>query len=454
MINIKTDSRKIKPGDIFVALRGYSSDGHTYIENAISNGASKLIVEEDRNYKIPYEVVLNTRDYVTKYLIDNYKKYLDEMTIIGITGTNGKTTSAYLIYTALNKLGKNCAYIGTIGYYLKEGLEYALANTSPDICDLYELLIDAYDRGYRYVSLEASSQGLHRKWLSGIPFSYAVFTNLTRDHLDYHNTMDEYAKAKAILFNQLKQNTGIGIVNYDDSYKNYFICEKLKTYGIKGGDYKASDIEYSNHGTKYKCSISNEILEIDSHLLGKYNIYNMLVAISILDNLGYKKNDIEYVIKDLKCPPGRMDIIVHESNSIIIDYAHTEDAIENILNTVKAICKGNIYVVFGCTGNRDTVKRPMMTNLILNNTEYAIITNDDPHDEEPEDIVKDMLLGINNKNYEIILDRGQAIQKGINLLKDNDILLILGKGHEEYMIIKDKKIPFNDKKKVEEILNK
>ena len=215
MINIKADSRKIKEGDIFIALRGFSSDGHEYIDKAISMGASKLIVMDEGDYSIPYEVVPDTRVYLTNYLKDNYGKYLDEMNIVGITGTNGKTTSAYLLYDALNKLGIKCGYIGTVGFYLKQGKVCDLPNTSPDICDLYEMIIDAYDSGYRNMVIEASSQGLVRGRLDKIPFSYAVFSNLTQDHLDEHKTMDNYAKAKRMLFDLLKEDV-ISILNYDD----------------------------------------------------------------------------------------------------------------------------------------------------------------------------------------------------------------------------------------------
>ena len=190
MINIKADSRKIKPGDIFVALRGFNSDGHEYIKKAIENGASKLIVMDEGDYSIPYEVVKDTRSYLTNYLKENYGSYLKEMRIIGFTGTNGKTTSAYLLYDALNKLGIKCGYIGTVGFYLKDGKVSDLPNTSPDICDLYEMIIDSYEQGYRFMSLEVSSQGLVRKRLDTIPFNYGVFTNVTVDHLDEQKTMD------------------------------------------------------------------------------------------------------------------------------------------------------------------------------------------------------------------------------------------------------------------------
>ncbi|MEG0576280.1 MAG: UDP-N-acetylmuramoyl-L-alanyl-D-glutamate--2,6-diaminopimelate ligase [Bacilli bacterium] len=446
MINIKADSRKIKPGDIFVALRGIESDGHDYIEKAISLGATKLIVMDEGNYSIDYEIVKDTRVYLNNYLKEHYNKYIDEMTIIGYTGTNGKTTSAYLIHDALNKMGIKCGYIGTIGYYLSDKVK-DLPNTSPDVCDMYDLIINAYDKGYKVMAIEASSQGLDGGRLQGIKFDYAVFSNLTQDHLDYHKTMENYAKAKTILFNQLKDN-GIAVLNFDDEYKKYFVKENTLYYGFKGGDYKVSNVSYTHTGTTFEVNGNT----YNSPLLGDYNVYNLLSDIVVLEKMGIKKEDIIKVIPSLTCPPGRMDMIINKTNSIIVDYAHTPDAINKVLETVKKVCKNNIYVVFGCTGSRDRTKRPIMTQLVLKNVKKAIITIDDPHDEEPIQVVDDMLLGNKNSNYIIELDRGQAIKTAISYLEENDILLILGKGHEEFIIKGKERIPFNDKKKVIEIL--
>ncbi len=453
MINIKADSRKINKGDIFIALRGFNSDGHEYIDKAIALGASKLIVMDEGDYTIPYEVVPDTRVYLTNYLKENYGKYLEEMNIIGITGTNGKTTSAYLLYDALNKLGIKCGYIGTVGLYLKQGKVSDLPNTSPDICDVYDMLIAAYDAGYRNMALEVSSQGLVRGRVDTIPFKYAVFTNLTQDHLDEHKTMENYAIAKSLLFEKLTSD-GISIVNFDDKYKDYFKSKYIIYYGLNGGDYKVVDTIYHNQGTTFNYVHNGEVTTINSPLLGEYNIYNLLSVIIVLENMNIPKDDIVKVTTKLTCPPGRMDIIKYNTNSIIVDYAHTPDAIDKILSTVKKIKHDNIYIVFGCTGSRDRTKRPIMMGLVTNNCKHAIVTMDDPHEEDPMHVVEDMLEGNINSNYEVIIDRGKAIEKGISLLKDNDILLILGKGHEEFIVMKDKKIPFNDKNKVNEVLTK
>lgn len=453
MINIKADSRKIKKGDIFIALRGFNSDGHDYIDKAIENGASKLIVMDEKDYPIEYEVVEDTRLYLENYLKENYGKYLEEMTIVGFTGTNGKTTSAFLLHDALNKLGIKAGYIGTVGFYLAEGKVSNLPNTSPDICDLYEMLIDAYDKGYRHMAIEVSSQGLVRRRLETIPFKYAIFSNLTVDHLDEHKTMENYANAKRMLFDSLKDDS-LSILNYDDEYKTKFITKNTVYYGFNGGDYKVIETNYLNQGTVFKYTKNDEVIEITSPLLGKYNIYNLLSVIVVLDNMNISKEQIIEVTKKISCPPGRMDIIKYKTNSIIIDYAHTADAMENVINTVKNIKHNNMYIVFGCTGSRERTKRPVMMNLASSNAKYVVVTVDDPHEENPNDIVKDMLEGNTNNNYEVILDRGKAIEKAISLLEENDVLLVLGKGHEEFIIMKDQKIPFNDRKKVLELIEK
>ena len=446
MINIKADSRKVKPGDTFVALRGISSDGHEYIDKAISLGATKLVVMDEGNYSIPYEIVKDTREYLNNYLKENYNKYLEEMTIIGFTGTNGKTTSAFLLQDALNKLGIKCGYIGTIGYYLGEKVS-DLPNTSPDVCDMYELLINAYDNGYKFMAIEASSQGLDMGRLDNIPFDYAVFTNLTQDHLDYHKTMENYALAKTSLFKKLKPN-GVAMLNYDDEYNKYYISNNTKYYGFKGGDYKVSNVEYSNLGTKFELNGTT----YNSPLLGDYNVYNLASVIAILREMNIKQEDIMNVTKNLSHPAGRMDLVVYNDNSILIDYAHTPDAIEKVIDTVKKVCKNNIYVVFGCTGSRDKTKRPIMTNIVLSNVKKAVITMDDPHDEDPMMVVEDMLEGNKLDNYEVIINRKEAIRKGVSYLEHNDILLVLGKGHESVIIIGKEKIPFNDKEAVLEII--
>ena len=371
------------------------------------------------------------------------------MTIIGITGTNGKTTTAYLIYQALNKLGKKTAYIGTIGFYLDKKIS-DLPNTSVDICDTYNLLIEAYDKGYKTVVLEVSSHALANNRLCTLKFDYGIFTNLTQDHLDFHKTMENYALAKQKLFKMLKKN-GKAIINIDDSHHETFMLKENNniTYG-KNGSYSFKNYEDSIKGTTFDLIINDKNYNIKTKLIGKYNVYNLLATISVLNNMNIKIEEIVSLTQELNAPPGRMDTIDYKNNKIIIDYAHTPDAIYNILNAVES--GGKKYVVFGCTGERDRLKRPIMGRLVSEMSDYFIITNDDPHNEDEEEIVKDILEGNDFKNYEICLDRKEAIKKGINLLNENDILFILGKGHEEYIVGKTK-IRHNDKEEVLKILN-
>ena len=447
MIKIKTDSRKVVPGDTFVALPGISSDGHDYIERAIENGASKIIAEHG-SYSVETIIVEDARNYLNELLDSEYGHILNDMTLIGITGTNGKTTSSYLIYQMLNKLNIPCCYIGTIGFYLEDKVRN-LPNTSVDIADFYGLLIEAYEKGYKHAVVEVSSQGLSMGRFSGVKFDMVVFTNLTQDHLDYHGDMENYAFAKQQLFKQLKQY-GKAIINSDDKYKDYYLLEENNniTFGLNSGDYKINNYKMNSLNTVLSYSFNNLEYETNTTLVGKYNLYNLLTGITVIHELGIDFDKINKVIPLISAPNGRMDKINYVNNTIIIDYAHTPDAIENIINTIKEVNEGNLYVVFGCTGSRDKLKRPIMTNLVLSNVDKAIITIDDPHDENPVDIVSDMLKDNNFNNYSVELNRGKAIRLGIDLLRNKDTLLILGKGHEEVIIIGDKRIPFNDKEEV------
>lgn len=434
---IKSDSRKILEGDTFIAIKGYKFDGHNYIEEAIKNGAKKIIAEHG-NYSVETIIVEDTKKYLKEYLKETYKNIIDEMTLIGITGTNGKTTISYLIYQALNKIGLKCAMIGTLGYY-KEKEKSSLTNTCPDISTIYELIQDAHDSGYKYIVLEASSQGLKEERLYGVKFDYAIFTNLTHDHLDYHKSIEDYLNSKIKLFKALKPN-GIGIVNIDDKYNKYFTTKNRITYGFNESDYQISNYE------NYKFNLNNQTIK--NNLIGKHNAYNIAATIIILDKLKIEKEKIINIIKELQAPNGRMEIHNYKTNKIIVDYAHTPDAIKKVLETIENY--NNIYTVFGCTGNRDRLKRPIMTKLLLENSKKLIITQDDLYDEDFSHIVKDMLDNQTKNNYEIIENRKEAIKKGISYLKENDILLVLGKGHEKYIKIKNNLIKHND---TETILN-
>jgi UDP-N-acetylmuramoyl-L-alanyl-D-glutamate--2,6-diaminopimelate ligase len=448
MINIKDDSRKVVKGDIFVALRGIISDGHDYIEKAISNGAS-LIVAEEGSYSVETLIVKDTKEYLINYLKDNYYDQIKDMTFIGITGTNGKTTCAYLLHSILNKLGNKTGYIGTIGYYI-DTKQRSLSNTTPDICLTYELLLDAKEKGCKTIVMEVSSEGIAHKRLDGILFDYAAFTNLTQDHLDYHKTMENYALAKQLLFKRLR-NDKKAIINIDDAYRSYFLLEENNniTYGFSNSDYQL--LEYKpNQVTTFKYQHNGVVYESSTRLIGDYNLYNLMLVVSILNEMGYE--DVNEIIKDAPAPPGRMQYVLYDKGSILIDFAHTPDAIDKILEIVKPVVKGKLYAIIGCGGDRDRTKRPIMGKSITDGCDHVIFTNEDPRTEDEDQIIDDMIKGASLNNYEIIKDRVLAIHKGIDLLTDDDMLLVLGKGHEEFIIMKDYKIPFNDYKTVIEYI--
>lgn len=451
-MNIKIDSRKVEPDDTFIALKALNGDGHNYVTDAIEKGATKVVVERGL-YNVETLLVSDTKEYLVNYLKENYYDKIKNLKLIAITGTNGKTTSSYLLWQALNKLEIKCGYIGTIGFYINEKVK-DLDNTTPEILDVYEMLIECKEKGCSFVVMEASSHSLALRRLDGLLFDYAVFTNLTKDHLDYHKNMLDYAMAKQKLFKMLKHG-GKAIVNNDDEYKNYFLLDENKniTYGFNDSNYQIIEHNITDYLNCFKIK-STDTQEYISKLLGKYNVYNMLITIIILRELGYSSSKISKIVSTLDPPSGRMDTIIYGENKIIIDYAHTPDAVRNIIMAVKEFSKGKIYVIVGCGGNRDKTKRPEMAQIATDLSTYAIFTSDNPRFEDPRDILNDMIENLNNNNYEIVEKRQEAIKRGIQMLNSNDILLILGKGHEKYQVIKDKKIDYDDKKVVFEVIRR
>lgn len=438
-MNLKDDSRKIKKGDTFIALKKVH-DGHEYINDAIKNGASKIIAERG-NYEVDTLIVPDTHKYLVDYLYDNYYDKIKHLKLIGMTGTNGKTTTCFLIYQALNKLNIKCAYIGTIGFYLDKKVR-DLSNTTPDILEIYEMLLECAFNDIEYVVMECSSHALSMKRLDKLKFKFGIFSNLTEDHLDYHGSFDNYVKAKQILFDNVTDKT---FVNIDDEYKDYFIKDNSITYGLNKSDYHLTDYVISLDGSSFKVNGNS----YKTKLIGKHNLYNILVVIALLSELNLDTS----VIENLECPKGRMDIVRKESNLVIVDYAHTPDAVLKIITAVKELNPNHIITIVGCGGDRDPYKRPIMSNIACSNSDHVIITNDNPRSENPNNIVSDMLHNLDKFNYEIILNRKNAIIKGIQMLDKNDILLVLGKGHETYQIINNKRYNFDDKEVVLENIN-
>ena len=434
-MNIKIDSRKVVEGDTFIAIREINGDGHKYVEDAIKNGATTIIVEEGE-YDVNTIIVNDTKKYLEEYLENNYYDKIKNLKLIGMTGTNGKTTTCYLIYQALNKLGIKCAYIGTLGFYTKE--EKKINNTTPNLYEMYNMLLECVNSGYEYVVMEVSSQGLSMGRVNTLLFDCVIFSNLTQDHLDYHGTIENYALEKQKLFNMTRD--AIAIVNNDDKYRNYFLLDnKNITYGKTNSEYNICNIDSTLDGTIFKLNGEEYI----TNLMGEYNIYNLCIVIILLKCLNI--DNISNVIRELTAPNGRMDIVKYKSNNIIIDYAHTPDAVEKIIKEVSKIEHNRVITIIGCGGNRDKTKRPIMGDIATKYSNFVVFTSDNPRYEKPKKILKDITCKLDNKNYKIIVNRKKAIKRGIQILEKNDILLLLGKGHEDYQIIKNKKYPFSDK---------
>ena len=442
---IETNSKLIKQGDTFIAISGNHVDGHDYIDEAIKNGASLIIGEKKRKLDVKYKRVKSTKKYLTKIMAKINNKLTRDIKIIGITGTKGKTTTAMIIYDFLKNMNINAAYIGTMGVLYKDE-HIILDNTTPDILTLNKILNTLKDNNITHIVMEISSHSLSEKRIKGLYFESAVFTNFSQDHLDYHKTMENYFKAKLKILKHLDGNI---IINIDDisgrkiakKTKNYISIGKNGVFNII--DYKLfqthSLITLEYHYNTYTISIP---------FVGKHNIYNYISAVAVMIDLGFEMNDLINLTNNLKAIKGRNELIESNHGYIIIDYAHSPRSLEETLDTYNELKKGRIITIIGCGGNRDRLKRPIMGNIATKKSDYVIFTSDNPRDEEPMAIIREMLSGVNNKNYEVIVDRKKAIKKGVKLLKKDDYLLILGKGHETYQIIKNKKYHLDDKEEV------
>ena len=451
MLNIKTDSRKVVKGDTFIALKGNTVDGHDFIDSAIKNGAEKIICEHGK-YDVDTINVSDTHEYLKNYLVNNYSKEFEDLKLIGVTGTSGKTTTCFLTYQILNKLGIKTCYIGTIGCYIDNDV-VELSNTTPDILELYNLLLTAKEKGCKVIVMEVSSHSLAEERIKGLKFDVCAFTNLSQDHLDFHKTMEEYCKCKVKIINYLKDNCKI-IVNVDDEYSKYFICDKSLSLGINGSNYKIKEFHMENTHTDILFNVNNDSYEVRTNLIGKFNVYNYLTSLALINNLGISVNDIINVTDSIHAPVGRAQIVKVGTSIAVIDYAHKPDAVSKIIPLFREVTKGKIITIIGCGGDRDPMKRPIMGNIATSLSDYVILTNDNPRTEDEKLIMKDILEGITTNNYEVIYDRKDAIKKGISMLKDNDCLLILGKGHEDYQIIGRTKIHLSDYEEVIKNINK
>ena len=443
IIKYETNSKLVKKGQIFIAIKGHTVDGHDYIDEAIKNGASKIICEKDLKISIPYEKVDDTNNYLKKVLVKEYSKKINKLKIIGITGTNGKTTSSYLIYQMLVNLNIKAAYLGTIGYINKDKY-IETNNTTPDILNLYKILLEAINDGIEYLVMEISSHALSNERIKGLKLTIAGFTNLTEDHLDYHKTMTSYLKEKLKIVDYLKKGAYI-LLNSDDSSSKKFIDKYpvYKTFGFKG-DYKIINYHIEPDHTNLLFSYNDKKYEITTNLTSIFNIYNYLTALSILNTIGFTIEDILKITNNIYPPKGRCETIKVGKGYAIVDYAHTPDAVEKVIEAYKELKKNRIITIIGCGGKRDPIKRPIMGNIATKLSDYVIFTNDNPRTENPQKIMNDITKDNHNTNYEIIYDRKKAIIKGIKMMKKNDYLLVLGKGHENYQIIGNEKKHFDD----------
>lgn len=455
--NIAYDSRNIKQGDLFVAIKGNKVDGHDFIDNAIKKGAIAIIVtKKSSNISIPQIIVKNSRKTLAKTSKNFFNTALKQSNIYGITGTNGKTSTALILKYLFDINHHNTGYIGTLGIKTFDNYKKLFLLTTPESLDIYKTISDFNSKNIDNTVIEVSSIGLDRERVYNIPFKLALFTNLSQDHLDYHQTMNKYFKAKKKLFYQI-QNNGYGIINIDDEYGKilYQNIDHTKisfSLNNPNADYffKKIDLNITNTAGIIHSPLGN--INIKFPLIGKFNAYNLLGAIASHLTLfpnDYSKN-IE--LKSLPPIPGRMEIIkTKQHGTVIIDFAHTPDAMKKIFDTMRVINKnGNINVVFGCGGNRDKTKRPIMGHIAENNSNEIILTNDNPRDESPTEIINDIIKGIKNKeSISIIEDRKEAIFEILNRSKKGDIILILGKGDERDMEINGQKISFDDR----EIIN-
>jgi len=441
---IVADSRKVSEGYIFVAKKGEKTDGKNFITDALKRKAV-AVVSDKKLDNIPLIKVDSIEDFEKKALNNFYDNVSQKMTFIGIAGTKGKTTTSFLVYNYLLERNMDACYIGTIGIYDKDKNRKRNVLTTPDIYSLYELLYKFYMEGHSYCVLEVSSHSLFQKRINGIYFDVAGFTNLSHDHLDYHKNMDSYFETKKRLFSNEKAKKAC--INADDSYGKKLIKDlniPVISFGKNNGDVKFS-YKKKNNCNGYDIKLNSCIL-IKTNLEGKFNIYNSVMAALILKEVGVKNKTYNFKTKQI---PGRMEFLEKNGIKIYIDYAHSPASLKSVLEELLESKKQRIITVFGCTGDRDKTKRPLMGSIAEKYSDFVVITSDDPHSEDPEDICRDIEKGVSKSdNYIVEVDRKVAIRKALKMSQKNDIVLIAGKGHEKYQIFDGYEVAFNDKQEV------
>ena len=457
---VNIDSRRIEKGHLFVAIPGTQTDGHKYIPKAIELGATAVLCENVPEQQVPgvtYIQVASTEDAVGKVATLFYGDPSRKLKLVGVTGTNGKTTIATLLYNMFRKFGHKCGLLSTVCNYIEDEAIPA-DHTTPDPIELNRLLAQMVDAGCEYAFMECSSHAIAQKRIGGLKFAGGLFTNLTRDHLDYHKTFENYRDAKKAFFDGLDKDA-FAITNADDKNGQIMVqnCKaQVKTYSTRTmADFKAKIIECHFEGMYL--DINGK--EVGVQFIGKFNVSNLLAVYGAAVMLGKKPEDILLILSTLKSVNGRLEPIHSpEGYTAIVDYAHTPDALENVLNAIHEVLngKGKVITVCGAGGNRDKGKRPLMAQEAVKQSDKVIITSDNPRFEEPQDIINDMLAGLDQKQMKkvvSIVDRREAIRTACMLAEKGDVILIAGKGHEDYQEIKGVKHHFDDKEVVKEIFN-
>lgn len=455
---VNIDSRNVQKGDMFIAVKGTQTDGHVYIDSAIEKGATAIVCEnipEKQNPVVAYIVVPDAQHATGRLATAFYGNPSQKLKLVGVTGTNGKTTTATLLYELFMAMGHKCGLLSTVCNYIN-GEIYPSTHTTPDAISLNRLLAEMVNAGCEYAFMEVSSHALAQERVGGLEFTGAIFTNLTRDHMDFHETMDNYLKAKKSFFDNLPRNA-FAITNLDD--KNGPVMTQncrgdVKNYSTRTiGDYKARLVE--THLDGMILEFNNR--EFSTLLTGRFNISNLLAIYGAAVELGKDPEEVLRVMSTLRPVSGRFEAL-HAPNGVsaIVDYAHTPDALKNVLSTINDVLRGrgNVITVVGAGGNRDKGKRPIMAVEAVKNSNRVILTSDNPRFEEPQDIINDMLAGLNEEQKRSVIsivDRKEAIRTAFALAQKGDVILVAGKGHEDYQEIKGVKHHFDDKEIIREI---
>jgi len=453
---VTCDTRsEIKPGTVFVCIKGKTFDGHDAAKDMVAKGCSVVVCEKDLGLENQI-IVEDTRGAYPRMCANWFGNPQDKLSLIGVTGTNGKTTITTMIKKVLTSLGCKVGLIGTCQNEIGDSI-YPTSRTTPEPYDLYELFDKMVKAGCRYAVMEVSSQGLEQKRVAACTYQVGIFTNLTQDHLDVHGTMENYYLAKKELFYISKT----AIINCDDEYGRRYISEvtcPVKTYSVGGtADFVADDVLLSASGVKYVYSDGKRKRNVRFGMPGLFNVSNSLAVIACCETLGF---DVDEVIKALAGQGGvrgRAEIVpTHRDFTVICDYAHTPDALANVLKAIKESSTGKVKCLFGCGGNRDATKRPLMAAAAADNSDFLIVTSDNPRNEDPEEIIKDILVGLEGKDtpYVKICDRREAIHWAIKNAEKDDIIVLAGKGHEDYQILAGGvKIHFDEREVVAEALD-